>query len=263
MVTGQNRVFGCAANFLRGKKCVFCGSFKVHRTGRGYVKCANCGKQKSAKRLRREIAIIQGFYQQVPAYRLAHDLGVDAKVVTRVYQRLREVLFHIAELEAAENKLSGEIELDEAYFGGRRKGKRGRGAAGKSVVFGLLERDGRVYTKAVEDVTAETLMAHIRARTRKGSVYYTDAFRGYQSLQRYGKHHTVNHSKSFVDKKTKNHINGIEGFWSFAKHILYNYRGVSKYHFPMYLKEIEFRYNHRNDNTFKLFLKAFFGYVSP
>jgi len=246
-----------------GARPIFCGSFKVSRTGRGYVKCANCGKQKSVKKLRREIAIIQGFYQQVPAYRLAYDLGVDAKVVSRVYQRLRGVLFYIAELEAAESKLSGEIELDESYFGGRRKDKRGRGAAGKSVVFGLLERDGRVYTKVVEDVTAETPMAHIHERTRKGSIYYTDAFRGYQSLRRYGKHYTVNHNKSFVGKNTKNRINGIEGFWSFAKHILYNYRGVSKFHFPMYLKEVEFRYNHRNDNAFKLFLKAFFGYVSP
>jgi transposase len=115
----------------------------------------------------------------------------------------------------------------------------------------------------VESVSAETLMTHIQAHTRKGSVYYTDAFRGYQSLQRFGKHMVVNHSKGFVSKKTKNHINGIEGFWSYAKHILYNYRGVSRYYFPMYLKEIEYRYNHRQENIFKLFLKIYFGYVSP
>lgn len=261
MVIGRNAVFSCAANFLRGRKCVFCGSFKVIRTGRGYVKCRGCGKSKSLARLKREIAILQGFYLQQPAYRLAIDLGVDAKVVTRVYQRLREALYHMAELEGG--KLAGEIELDESYFGGRRKGTRGRGAKGKSIAFGLLEREGRVYTKVVENVTAETLMQHIAARTRKGSVYYTDAFRGYQSLKRYGKHHVVNHNKQLVDKRTKNHINGIEGFWSYAKHILYNYRGVSKYHFPMYLKEIEYRYNHRGENVFKQFLKLYFGYVSP
>jgi transposase len=257
----QRSVFSCAANFLRGRKCILCGSFKVNKTTRGYVKCRRCGKQKSLKRLRREIAILVGFYQQQPAYRLASDLQVDVKVVTRVYQGLRQALFHVTELEGG--KLAGEIELDESYFGGRRKGQRGRGAAGKSIVFGLLERDGRVYTKVVENVTAQTLMSHIQARTRKGSVYYTDAFRGYQSLRRYGKHHLVSHSKQFVDRRTKNHINGIEGFWSYAKHILYNYRGVSKYHFPMYLKEIEYRYNHRNDNIFKQFLKIYFGYVSP
>ncbi len=261
MVTGKRNIFSCATNFLQGRKCIFCGSFKVNKTSRGYVKCRGCGRQKSLKRLRSEIAILMGFYQQQPAYRLALDLAVDVKVVSRIYQRLRQALYHVSELEGA--KLSGEIELDESYFGGRRKGTRGRGASGKSIVFGLLEREGRVYTKIVENVSAETLLQHIAARTRKGSVYFTDAFRGYQSLKRYGKHHVVSHHKQFVAKRTKNHINGIEGFWSYAKHILYNYRGISKYHFPMYLKEVEYRFNHRGENLFKHFLNIYFGYVSP
>ena len=62
MAIGKNSHFSCAANFLRGRKCIFCGSFKVLRTARGYVKCRNCGKSKSFSRLRREIAILQGFY---------------------------------------------------------------------------------------------------------------------------------------------------------------------------------------------------------
>ena len=120
----------------------------MNRTARGYVKCRLCHKQKSLKKVRIEIGVVTGFYQQQPAYRLASDLGVDYQTVTRVYQRLRLALYHIAELEGA--KLSGEIEMDESYFGGKRKGKRGRGAMGKSIVFGLLERDGRVYTRVVE-----------------------------------------------------------------------------------------------------------------
>ncbi len=99
MVTGSHRVFVCAANFLRGRKCVFCGSFRVNRTRRGYITCRSCRRQKSLAKLRRKIAILQGFYQQVPAYRLAHDLGVDPKVISRVYQKLRTALFHVAELE--------------------------------------------------------------------------------------------------------------------------------------------------------------------
>ena len=170
MVIGAHTVFSCATNFLNGRKCIFCGSFKTVKTARSYVKCMLCGKQKSLSKLRREIAILQGFYQQQPAYRLASDLGLDAKTITRVYQRLRMVLFHTAELEGA--KLSGEIEMDESYFGGARKGQRGRGARGKSIVFGLLERDGRVYTKVVESVSAQTLMTHIENHTRKGSVYF-------------------------------------------------------------------------------------------
>ena len=259
MGMSKKNVFNCAANFLRGRKCIFCGSFRVYRTKRGYVKCGKCRRHKSLKQLRREIGIITGFYQLQPAYRLATDLGLDYQTITRVYQRMREALYHVAELEGG--KLKGEIELDESYFGGRRKGKRGRGAAGKSIVFGLLERDGRVYTKVVEQVTAGELMTHIQRRTRKGSVYYTDTFRSYNSLKRLGKHHRLNHSKALA-YKNGNHINGIEGFWSYAKHILYNYRGVSKYHFPMYLKEVEYRFNHRRDNLFKLFLHIYFGYVS-
>ena len=139
----------------------------------------------------------------------------------------------------------------------------GRASAGKSVVFGLLEQEGRVYTKVVESVSAEELLHHIQAHTRTGSVSFTDAFRGYQSLKRYGHHQTVNHAKTLVTRRTKVHINGIEGFWRYAKHIVYQYRGVSKYHFPMYLKEIEYRFNHRQENVFKQFLKIYFGYVSP
>ncbi|MCA9464659.1 MAG: transposase [Nitrospira sp.] len=80
-------------------------------------------------------------------------------MITRVYQRLREAMYHLAELKGG--KLKGEIELDEAYFCRRRKGKPGLVAAGKSVVFGLLERNNRVYTKVVESVSAEELMRYI------------------------------------------------------------------------------------------------------
>src|SRR3989344_5722270 len=161
MVQGRKNVFSCAANFLKGRKCVFCGSFKVSRTRRGYIRCRNktCGKQKSLKRIRTEIATVQGFYQQQPAYRLSHDLGLDYQTITRVYQKLREAVYHMAELEGG--KLNGEVEMDESYFGGRRKGKRGRGARGKNIVFGLLERDWKVYTRVVEHVSKEELMAII------------------------------------------------------------------------------------------------------
>jgi len=190
------------------------------------------------------------------------DLGVNYRVVERVYRRMRELLYHICELEGA--KLSGEVEIDEAYFGGRRKGHRGRGAKGKSVVFGLLERDGRVYTRVVYSLTADTLMEIIRRKTRKGTVYFTDSFRSYRSLKRFGKHYTVSHSRTFGWKGRgyHSHINGIEGFWSFAKHGLYQYRGVSKANFPLYLKEMEYRFNHRQENLLKNLVQIYFGYVS-
>ena len=145
-------------------------------------------------------------------------------------------------------KLSGELELDETYFGGKKKGKRGRGAHNKVIVFGVLEREGRVYTKVVPNVKAETLMEVIRKKTEKGSVYYTDCFKSYKSLQRYGKHCRINKEKAWA--KGPNHINGLEGFWSYAKERFRKYHGVNKQNYVLYLKEMEFRFNNRKTNIF-------------
>jgi len=140
-------------------------------------------------------------------------------------------------------KLCGELEIDETYFGGKKKGKRGRGAFNKVIVFGILERNGEVYTTVVPDVKASTLMAEIKAKTEKGSVYYTDCFKSYKSLKQYGKHHRINKEKAFA--KGHNHVNGLEGFWSFAKERLIKHHGISKNKFLFYIKEMEWRYNNR------------------
>src|SRR3989344_746962 len=246
-------------SFWLGRKCVFCGKRQVYLTSRSYVKCSSCKKQKSRNRLRRELLVLLGFVEQRPAYQVSLDYGFSYPTVARIFHDIRVLLYHQCELEG--RRLSGAIEIDDAYFGGKRKGKRGRGAAGKSVVLGLLERNGKVYTKVVEILTAPHLMEIIRAKTRKGSVYHTDTFTSYNSLKQFGKHLKVNHSKTLVDKR-HHHINGIEGFWSYAKHKLYNYRGVSKSNFPLYLKEMEYRYNHRKENILEPIMKLYFGYVS-
>src|ERR1700712_2925329 len=114
------------------------------------------------------------------------------------------------EMTAEEKRpLLGELELDESYFGGKRKGKRGRGAAGKVAVFGVLERAGKVYTVAVPACRKETLMAKIEAATVKGSVFYTDEFTSYNDLSRYGKHVPIDHTKTYAIGPA--HINGLEG----------------------------------------------------
>lgn len=251
----QKRLTG----YLAGRKCVFCGARKVCITKRRYVKCLKCLKQKSLRRLRFEIEVIIAFVHQRPAYQVAVEYGISYQPIHNIFRTIRELLFYQTELEG--KKLSGQIEVDEAYFGGRKKGNIGRRALSKSVVFGLLERDGRVYTRVVDNLTAPNLMEIIKKKTRKGSVYFTDQFRSYNSLHQFGKHLTVNHSKTFSTKR-HNHINGIEGFWSYAKHKLYNYRGVSRVNFPLYLKEMEYRFNHRKENIFESIMKLYFGYVS-
>jgi len=133
----HKRILGFPDNFFHRKKCVFCVSFKARRMQRGYIKCQRCGRQKGGKLLRRKLKIITSFYQKQPVYWLVHDLGVNYKTINCVYQRFREAIYHVSELEAV--RLKGEIELDEAYFGGQHKGKLGRDTAGKNVVLGLLE----------------------------------------------------------------------------------------------------------------------------
>ena len=108
--------------------------------------------------------------------------------------------------------LGGPVEMDESYFGGRRKGKRGRGAAGKISVFGILERNGVVKVALINNVIAATLVYLIVRTVRRGSIVYTDKFRGYDTLIFCGyRHIKINHKKNFASGKV--YINGIEGFW--------------------------------------------------
>ena len=151
-----------------------------------------------------------------------------------------------------------EIEADESYFGGRRKGKRGRGSGSKTIVFGILERDNRVSVSILEDVSAKTLVEETVKKVRRGSIVYTDRWRGYSSLMFCGyKHLSIDHEYSF--KSGKVYINGIEGFWSFAKERLIKYHGISKEKFLYYIKEMEWRYNNRNKELYGLLINYMLG----
>ena len=109
-------------------------------------------------------------------------------------------------------RLCGEVETDESYFGGVRKGKRGRGAVGKVIVFGLLKRGGKVYTAIVPNAKTETLLPIIQEKVEPDSIVCTDTFRTYNALDVSDFHHRhINHSKLFADNR--NHINRIENFW--------------------------------------------------
>jgi len=145
-------------------------------------------------------------------------------------------------LEANE-VFAGQIELDESYFGGVRKGKRGRGAAGNVAVFGILKRGGKVFTVVVDDTRSNTLLPIIANKIAPDSVVYTDSYRSYNALDISDFYHErINHSKLFA--KGKNHINGIENFWNQSKRVLRKYNGIDKKSFPLFLKECEFSFNY-------------------
>ena len=150
------------------------------------------------------------------AARTAASVGaVNRNTAAYYFLRWRGIIAYELEAES-EAMFGGEIEVDESYFGGRRKGKRGRGAAGKIPVFGILKRGGKVYTKIIPDAASATLMPIIQRKVVPDSIVYSDCWRGYNVLDVSDFHHfRINHSKLFADRH--NHINGIENLWNQAK----------------------------------------------
>ena len=213
-------------------------------------KYANRSKISEAKF--RELARL--FALNLEATQIAELTGLNRNTVNRFLRAIRE---RLAEFCEQQSPFSGEIEVDESFFGARRiKGKRGRGACGKTIVFGVFKRNGKVYTEIVPDCSKNTLQAVIRGKVEPESIIYSDGWRGYNGLVDvgYGKHLRVDHGRNeFARGKT--HINGIEGFWDFAKSRLTRFRGMNKETFFLHLKECEFRFNHREQNLYKMILK--------
>ena len=183
--------------------------------------------------------LIEHFVAGATARTAAALVGVNKTTAAYYFHRLRQLIY---DAEEPLTPFSGEIEVDESYFGGRRKGIRGRGAKGKVPVFGLLKRGGKVYAKVIPDARSATLMPIMQEKILPDSIVYTDSLYSYNVLDvSEFKHYRVNHSELFVDKT--NHINGIENFWNQAKRHLRKFNGIPREHFPLFLKECEWRFN--------------------
>ena len=184
-------------------------------------------------------SLMEHFVAGTTARTAADLVGVNKNTAQLFFLRLREI---IAEKQDSKIVFEGEVEADESYFGGKRKGKRGRGSAGKVPVFGLLKRGGRVFAEVITDSKSKTLMPIIKEKVVPDSIVYTDTFRSYNALDvSEFKHMRINHSKLFAEKR--NHINGIENFWNQAKRHMRKFNGVPKKNFRLYLKECEWRFN--------------------
>ena len=203
--------------------------------------------RKSRLSPRRQNRLLEHFVAGTTARAAAEIIGVQPNTAIRFYMRLR---FLIAS-RLPSYELNGEVEADESYFGGIRKGKRGRGAAGKVAVFGLLKRGGKVFTAIVPNARTETLLPIIEERVTPDSIVYTDTFKAYNALDVTEFHHMrINHSKLFADRG--NHINGIENFWNQAKRHLRRFNGIKPNNFHWFLKECEWRFNGGNhQNLYK------------
>ena len=184
------------------------------------------------------------------AHQISHISHRSCKVI---YAKLR---LYIVKRCVGNRASTGTFELDESYFGARWvRGKRGRGAAGKTPVFGLLKRDGKVYVEIVENCSRNSLLPIIQGKILEGSAIHTDGWKAYDGLILNGyDHYRVYHSKNEF-ARGKCHVNGIESFWSFAKRRLAQFNGLAEQVFYLHLKECEFRFNNRKENLYAILLK--------
>lgn len=198
--------------------------------------------------------ILRLFAIDLNASQIAKVTRLNRNTVNRY---LKEIRKRIAKHSEKQSPFSGEVEVDESYFGARRiRGKRGRGAYGKTIVFGIFQRNGKVYTKIVPNVKRKTLQAVIQGRVNSNTTIHSDYWGAYNGLVDLGykKHYRVQHGEDqFVNGKS--HINGIESFWAYAKTRLFKFRGMSKSTIYLHLKECEFRFNHREEKLYSILLK--------
>jgi transposase-like protein len=213
-----------------------------------YYRCSKINERKMRQ-------VVRFFAHDLTASKTAEFTGLTRKSVTSIFLKIRERIAE--ECQRASPFSAREVEVDESYFGARRvRGKRGRGASGKTIVFGIFKRNGCVYTEIVPDCKKRTLQAIIRGRVAPDAIVNSDGWRGYDGLVDvgYSKHYRVNHGANEFVRETA-HVNGIESFWSFSKRRLQKFNGISVETFNLHLKECEYRFNQRKKNLCRVLLK--------
>lgn len=238
--------------------CPECGFGWSWRLADGRRKCRRCGHRRRRRTLwdasrldsRAKTELVRRFAWGVPVYRQRFDLVASRPASERFHRLIRIAMAHAEQLR---EPFDGALECDETTFGGARKGKRGWGAAGKVIMFGIVKRNGAVKAQPIPLHDRASVMQVIRAESREGSLYYTDAWQAYATLRLRGDHVVIRREKG--RPVGRGHINGIEGFWSYAKNWLYPYRGVPRKFFHLYLAETCYRFNHRDEDLKPLIVR--------
>ena len=179
----------------------------------------------------------------ISSRQLSRDLGVGVKTGWRMFHQIRKALSDDGAI------LEGAVEIDETYIGGRRSGKRGRGAEEKTIVMGMVERGGKAKAKVIPDVKARTLVPEIQSSVPVGTAVLTDDLLSYRRLSSLGyQHDVVPHSRGVYVVGKDIHTNSVEGFWSQLKRSIDgSYHHVTTHHLQKHVDEYSFRYSHRND----------------
>lgn len=246
-----------------GVVCQHCGCFEnIHLIEtRLRFRCNDCGKQFSAQtgsvfeaspikfsKWLPAMWLITNAKNGVSSYEIHRALGVTQKTAWFMLHRIR-----LAMRNGSFEKLMDDVEADETFIGGKARNMHkdvkerkitGTGGKDKTVVAGLLERNGNVLVRVVEDRSSENLVKFVRNNTVAGSNLYTDALKSYNDLGEWFRHQVVDHAVSYVEGQV--HTNGLENFWSCLKRTLGGtYISVEPFHLFRYLDEQSFRYNER------------------
>lgn len=241
-------------------------------TTRKVWKCKKCKKQFSIKvgtifegsnisldKWICAIWLISNAKNGISSYEVHRAIGVTQKTAWFMLHRIREVMQN-----GTIEKLSGEVEADETFIGGKAKNMhkakrekliKGRGSVGKTAVFGALERKGRVLAKVIERTDRETLHAEVKEKVETGSNLFTDEWRSYRGLDSDYIHQVINHSIEYVRGNV--HTGGIDNFWALLKRTLKGtYVSVEPFHLSRYLDEQVFRFNERKGTDTDRFLEV-------
>ncbi|MFC1861499.1 IS1595 family transposase [Chloroflexota bacterium] len=249
------------ARYPKGVTCRKCQKVTTHYriTSRKVYCCEFCGHtvsptantifHKSDTPLRswfHAIFIMSSTRTGISAKQLQRELGVTYKTAWRMFKQIRQLM------QDSPNALFGQVEVDDTYIGGKRTGKRGRGAEGKTIVIGMVERKGNAVAKVVPDVKASTLLPVItkHAPNTEDTTIYTDELTSYNRINKLGyAHEVVQHAaKQYVCGKA--HVNTVESLWSTIKRGIDGVNhSVRPQYLQSYLDSYLYRYNHRKDET--------------